>query len=166
MPQNLLSLLLCGVTGKGSPRTGPAHSPLSIWWPLGRSMPRQVFSVFATPHFLTRVSSIIIYVVQDSSWFPGPFNIPSLPDVVVVSLFLKILLILSVSVFSNNSSLFTIHASKSGSPLFTSMLRSLTEWFAEKGKRLNILMRNSPKDEKLLEKTTYTSVNCLRVFGS
>ena len=26
-------------------------------------------------------------------------------------------------------------------------------------------MRNSLKDEKLLEKTTYTSVNCLRVFG-
>ena len=26
-------------------------------------------------------------------------------------------------------------------------------------------MRNSLKDEKLLEKTTYTSVNCLPVFG-
>ena len=26
-------------------------------------------------------------------------------------------------------------------------------------------MRNSLKDEKLLEKTTYTSVNCLQVFG-
>ena len=26
-------------------------------------------------------------------------------------------------------------------------------------------MRNSMKDEKLLEKTTYTSVICLRVFG-
>ena len=85
--------------------------------------------------------------------------------VVVVSLFLKIHLILSVSVFSSNSSLFTIHASKSGSPLFTSTLRALTEWFAEKGKRPNILMRNSLKDEKLLEKTTYNSMNCLRVFG-
>ena len=40
-----------------------------------------------------------------------------------------------------------------------------TEWFAEKGKRPNILMRNSLKDEKLLEKSTYTSVNCLWVFG-
>ena len=58
--------------------------------------------------------------------------------------------------FSNNSSLFTIHASKSGSPLFTSTLRALTEWFTkwfvEKGKRPNILMRNSLKDEKLLQK--------------
>ena len=40
----------------------------------------------------------------------------------VVLLFLKIHLILSISVFSNNSSLFTIHASKSGLPLFTSTL--------------------------------------------
>ena len=31
------------------------------------------------------------------------------------------------SAFSNNSRLFTIHASKSGSPLFTSTLRALTE---------------------------------------
>ena len=60
MPKNLLSQLLCGVTGKGSPPTGPVHSRLLRWWPLGRSMPRQVFSVFATPHFLSRVSSIII----------------------------------------------------------------------------------------------------------
>ena len=52
MPKNLLSQLLCGVTGKGSPPTGPVHSRLLRWWPLGRSMPRQVFSVFATPHFL------------------------------------------------------------------------------------------------------------------
>ena len=43
-------------------------------------------------------------------------------SVVVVSLFLKIHLILTVSVFSSNSSLFTIYASKSGSPLFTSTL--------------------------------------------
>ena len=42
--------------------------------------------------------------------------------VAVVLLFLKIHLILSVSVFSNNSSLFTNHASESGSPLFTSTL--------------------------------------------
>lgn len=60
MPKNLLSQLLCGATGKGSPPTGPVHSRLLRWWPLGRSMPRQVFSVFATPHFLYRVSSIII----------------------------------------------------------------------------------------------------------
>ena len=26
-------------------------------------------------------------------------------------------------------------------------------------------MKNSLKDEKLLEKTTYTSLNCFRVFG-
>ena len=90
----------------------------------------------------------------------------TIETVVVVSLFLKIHLILSVSVFSDNSSLFTIHASKSGSPLFTSTLRALTEWFAEKGKRPNILMRNSLKDEKLLEKTTYHSMNCLRVYIS
>ena len=71
--------------------------------------------------------------------------------------------------FSNNSSLFTIHVWKSGSPLFNSTLRALTEWFTEwfveKGKRPNILMRNSLKDKKLLEKITYTGVNCLRVFG-
>ena len=39
--------------------------------------------------------------------------------IVEVSLFFKIHLILSVSVFSNNSSMFTIHASQLGSPLFT-----------------------------------------------
>ena len=34
-----------------------------------------------------------------------------------------------------------------------------------KRKKANILMRNLLKDEKLLEKSTYTRVNFLRVFG-
>lgn len=40
--------------------TAPVHCSLLRWWPLGRSMPCQVFSVFATPHSLSQVSSIII----------------------------------------------------------------------------------------------------------
>jgi len=47
--------------------------------------------------------------------------------VVIVSLLLKIPLILSVLVFSNISSLFTIQTSKSGLPLFTSTSQALTE---------------------------------------
>ena len=118
MPQNLLSLLLCGVTGKGSPPTGPIHSSLSKWWPLGRSMPRQVFSVFATPHFLTGVSSIIICLCG-----PGFSMIPRSVQHSFVTWCCRRFAVLEDSFdtpclrLSNNSSLFTIHASKSGPAL-------------------------------------------------
>ena len=79
-------------------------------------------------------------------------------------LFLKIHLILSVSVFSNNSSLFTIHASKSGSPLFTSTLRAVNRMIRWKRKKAKYPDEKFAKGWKTLAKKL-PSVNCLRVFG-
>ena len=71
-------------------------------------------------------------------------------------LFLKIHLILSVSVFSNYSSLFTIHASKSGSPLFTSTLRAVNRMIRWKRKKAKYPDEKFAKGWKTLAKKLLT----------
>ena len=71
-------------------------------------------------------------------------------------LFLKIHLILSVSVFSNYSSLFTIHASKSGSPLFSSTLRAVNRMIRWKRKKAKYPDEKFAKGWKTLAKKLLT----------